>query len=68
MHIKHFMDLPLHHRDPFDRMLVPQAIVEQLTIVTADSVIPRYDVITVIPNGDISVYAPEKIIRVLNAI
>ena len=27
--------LPLHHRDPFDRMLVAQAIVERLTIVTA---------------------------------
>jgi len=36
--------LPLHHRDPFDRMLVAQAIVERLTIVTRDKDIPRYPV------------------------
>jgi PIN domain nuclease of toxin-antitoxin system len=36
--------LPLHHRDPFDRMLVAQAIVERLTIVTRDEAIRRYPV------------------------
>jgi PIN domain nuclease of toxin-antitoxin system len=36
--------LPLHHRDPFDRMLVAQAIVERLTIVTRDGAIARYPV------------------------
>jgi PIN domain nuclease of toxin-antitoxin system len=36
--------LPMHHRDPFDRMLVAQAIVERLTIVTRDVSIPRYPV------------------------
>ncbi len=36
--------LPLHHRDPFDRMLVAQAIVERLTIVTRDEAIGRYSV------------------------
>ncbi len=36
--------LPLHHRDPFDRMLVAQAIVERLTIVTRDETIGRYPV------------------------
>lgn len=36
--------LPLHHRDPFDRMLVAQAIVERLTIVTRDQEITRYPV------------------------
>ncbi len=36
--------LPLHHRDPFDRMLVAQAIVERLTIVTRDKEITRYPV------------------------
>ena len=36
--------LPLHHRDPFDRMLVAQAIVERLTIVTRDEEIARYPV------------------------
>jgi PIN domain nuclease of toxin-antitoxin system len=37
-------DLPEHHRDPFDRLLVAQARIEDLTIVTADPCIPRYDV------------------------
>lgn len=36
--------LPLHHRDPFDRMLVAQAIVERLTIVSGDPVMTRYPV------------------------
>jgi PIN domain nuclease of toxin-antitoxin system len=36
--------LPVHHRDPFDRMLVAQAVVEGITLVTRDSDIQRYDV------------------------
>ena len=36
--------LPLHHRDPFDRMLVAQAKIEDLLLVTADPLIQRYDV------------------------
>lgn len=37
-------ELPMHHRDPFDRMLVAQAIVERLTIVTRDDMIGKYGV------------------------
>lgn len=36
--------LPRHHRDPFDRMLVTQAQLEGLTIVTRDPAISRYQV------------------------
>jgi PIN domain nuclease of toxin-antitoxin system len=36
--------LPRHHTDPFDRMLVAQAKIENLTIVTRDPKIRRYDV------------------------
>jgi len=36
--------LPLLHRDPFDRMLVAQAKVEGLTIVTADPMLSEYGV------------------------
>jgi PIN domain nuclease of toxin-antitoxin system len=36
--------LPILHRDPFDRMLIAQARVEGLTIVTADAVLSQYDV------------------------
>ena len=34
--------LPSVHRDPFDRMLIAQAIAERLTVVTADAVFQRY--------------------------
>lgn len=37
-------NLPLHHSDPFDRLLVAQARLERLTIVTSDRVLERYDV------------------------
>jgi PIN domain nuclease of toxin-antitoxin system len=36
--------LVLHHRDPFDRMLVAQAITLDLTLVTADRAFADYDV------------------------
>ncbi|MDG4753605.1 type II toxin-antitoxin system VapC family toxin [Micromonospora sp. WMMD718] len=36
--------LPPHHRDPFDRMLVAQAITEDLTLATRDASIPLYEV------------------------
>lgn len=37
-------DLPLHHRDPFDRLLIAQARAERLTIVSADRRFAAYDV------------------------
>ena len=36
--------LPLHHRDPFDRMLVAQALVEGLPILSADPALDAYSV------------------------
>ena len=36
-------DLPFHHRDPFDRMLITQAISRKLMIATQDSIIDQYD-------------------------
>ena len=36
--------LPLIHRDPFDRMLVAQARCEELTLVTRDAHVQKYDV------------------------
>jgi PIN domain nuclease of toxin-antitoxin system len=36
--------LPPHHRDPFDRLLVAQAQVEGLTLVTGDPALRAYDV------------------------
>lgn len=34
--------LPQHHRDPFDRMMIAQAMIEDLTIISNDAVFPRY--------------------------
>lgn len=39
-------DLPHHHRDPFDRLLVAQALDEGLTLITSDAVIRSYPVQT----------------------
>lgn len=36
--------LPHHHRDPFDRMLVAQALTEGMTLVTADTTLSAYGV------------------------
>ena len=36
--------LPPHHRDPFDRLLVAQAMVERLSLLTADPVFARYGI------------------------
>jgi PIN domain nuclease of toxin-antitoxin system len=41
--------LPLHHRDPFDRLLIAQAQHEGLTLVTADPRIDAYDVAVLDP-------------------
>lgn len=43
-HIVFLADLPNHHRDPFDRMLVAQALSEELTIITNDATLPSYPV------------------------
>ena len=37
-------DLPMHHRDPFDRLIISQARCEGLTLLTADARIADYDV------------------------
>lgn len=44
IHLEAVSSLPLHHRDPFDRLLIAQAIVEQISIVSADRMFDHYDV------------------------
>ena len=46
-HALHVAALPLHHTDPFDRLLVAQAQVEDLPILTSDPAIGVYDVETI---------------------
>jgi PIN domain nuclease of toxin-antitoxin system len=46
-HVRALRDLPDLHRDPFDRMLVAQAIADNLVIVTADSQVRAYPAKTI---------------------
>lgn len=47
VHAARIEQLPFHHRDPFDRMLVAQAQVENLTILATDRMIAAYDVLVI---------------------
>ncbi|MEI4273696.1 type II toxin-antitoxin system VapC family toxin [Klenkia sp. LSe6-5] len=50
-HAEVLESLPLHHRDPFDRMLVAQALAEGLVLVTLDEKVRQYDVPVFPPRG-----------------
>ena len=41
-HIEVLSYLPLHHRDPFDRLIIAQALAERLTVVTSDRAFALY--------------------------
>jgi PIN domain nuclease of toxin-antitoxin system len=43
-HVTAVAALPFHHRDPFDRLLIAQARVEQLSIVSGDAALDAYGV------------------------
>lgn len=43
-HAERVPQLPAHHRDPFDRMLVAQAQIEGLVVISADRALRPYDV------------------------
>lgn len=43
-HVYQILDLPFHHRDPFDRLLAAQCLVEDLQLIGADPVFDTYGV------------------------
>lgn len=43
-HVSEVATLPLHHKDPFDRLIIAQALVEKISIVSADSLFDLYPV------------------------
>jgi len=43
-HIYQTQLLPLHHRDPFDRLLIAQAATEQIPIVSSDGIFDQYEI------------------------
>jgi PIN domain nuclease of toxin-antitoxin system len=44
LHLAQYENLPLHHRDPFDRLLIAQAITEDLVLITNDEHFKPYNV------------------------
>ena len=46
-HVQQLTALPFHHRDPFDRIIIAQALIEQLVLVTKDAVFGQYKAATV---------------------
>jgi len=47
-HANRLFDLPLHHRDPFDRMLIATALLEQYPLISSDAAFQKYDGLRVI--------------------
>ncbi len=43
-HAVQLQNMPFHHRDPFDRLLVAQALIENIPILSADTVLSAYSV------------------------
>ena len=46
-HIKSIIGLPYIHRDPFDRIIIAQAITENMLVVTSDTNISKYEIKTI---------------------
>ena len=46
-HCRRLQDLPWHHKDPFDRMLITQAEAEKVAVVTANQRFKQYGVVVV---------------------
>jgi PIN domain nuclease of toxin-antitoxin system len=47
-HADRVATLPMHHQDPFDRLLIAQAVIDDLVLVSADAAMRRYDEIDVL--------------------
>ena len=47
-HIDQMRNLPWIHRNPFDRIIIAQAIIEDMVLITKDSIIPQYDEVKIL--------------------
>lgn len=43
-HVAPLAMMPFHHRDPFDRLIIAQAMIEQIPVVSADAAFDKYSV------------------------
>ncbi|TAJ80763.1 MAG: type II toxin-antitoxin system VapC family toxin [Gallionellaceae bacterium] len=41
-HLQRLLELPFHHRDPFDRLIIAQALAEEMTLVSDDAAFTAY--------------------------
>ncbi|NOQ35055.1 MAG: PIN domain-containing protein [Methylococcaceae bacterium] len=46
-HISQLEQLPTHHKDPFDRIIIAQTMIEEMTVISVDGIFKRYEVQTV---------------------
>ena len=44
LHVLRVQNLPLHHKDPFDRIIISQSLVENITIISIDEIFDNYEV------------------------
>lgn len=44
VHCRRIQDLPFHHRDPFDRMLTAQCLIEGMSIISSDAIFDTYGI------------------------
>ncbi|CAA6803584.1 MAG: PIN domain nuclease [uncultured Aureispira sp.] len=47
-HTEKIIDLPFHHRDPFDRLLIGQSIIEKMPIISIDENFEKYQELSVV--------------------
>ncbi len=43
-HLINIVDLPFYHKDPFDRLIISQSIIENLSIISSDTNFKFYDI------------------------
>lgn len=46
-HLEHYLKLPLFHKDPFDRMIIAQAIADNKPLISYDQVFGKYNVLLI---------------------
>ena len=44
MHLNRLIDIPHHHKDPFDRLIIAQSIVDSIPVVSIDSIFDDYSI------------------------
>jgi PIN domain nuclease of toxin-antitoxin system len=48
VHIQELLNLDFHHRDPFDRIIIAQALTENMTIITKDETFKEYSAVALL--------------------